>query len=385
MTSSELIDSRKRVLIGQLKGYDSTLKLKGNNSFFSIMQDIDSGKYIEYGERSLYDRLSKVEAFAILKCERTNNMRAKKFITAQKTLDEIHDIIGEYVSLHSDIYTLSEDEVKYFESIANTEKDRLDIVIDTFKSLCLNKYEFITMYNSRLYSCKIYNSDDNINGISLDVWVSYSDKDIPTSAYRYRLTIDKNNTEEITRDMTNLCLNKGCVFHKTSPYEEYVDGSKEVLCTNEDCKKCDAFKDTLRPDELVTVACAVLYAISLRNSSTRVEIENAPKYEPIPLPESDKDVVIYLDKYYDEIRKTRVKVYDDNYIPGTHASPREHIRKSCIVHRKNGKTFERKGCIVNEGHTKTSYTIKATKRSKENLTKKPEDYIRELLDLKEDI
>ena len=43
---------------------------------------------------------------------------------------------------------------------------------------------------------------------------------------------------------------------------------------------------------------------------------------------------------------------------GHHASPRAHYRRGCIVHRKNGTTYTRKGGMVNKDKDGTNYKIK---------------------------
>lgn len=54
----------------------------------------------------------------------------------------------------------------------------------------------------------------------------------------------------------------------------------------------------------------------------------------------------------------RYKYDNDNISKGTHASPRQHYRQGCIVHRKNGTTFERRGGIVKANTKAVSYVIK---------------------------
>lgn len=385
MTAVELIDKTKRCIRNDFKGYDSNAKLRGSLTFVALLNSIDSQCIDRENSSQLISKLNTLIQLA--KNKTKGNSRAYSIFNDVNTHIYMKTCIMEYISLNNTTFTITEKEVDTFKSLGIKDDTIIKCIESNLEISTIKNNIFINIvYKDRLYTCSVsYN--DKESAYEMDVSTGYFNEDNEhTVCYTLTATFNKSgdNINWEIRDI--MCNNKNCMAYKISG-NAFFNGSayRDVACSESDCEKCTEFGSTAKPCMMHDIVYAIFYATMLRRSNTHVEIEDAPKYEPIPLPESDKDVVIYLDKYYDEIRKTRVKVYDDGYIPSTHASPREHIRRSCIVHRKNGKTFERKGCIVNKGHTKTSYTIKTTKRSKENLAKKPEDYVREILGLKEDI
>ena len=100
---------------------------------------------------------------------------------------------------------------------------------------------------------------------------------------------------------------------------------------------------------------------------------------------NDKPVVIYTNTINDVETVIRIINHDEDYIPGTHASPREHSRAEHMRYnpRTGKKDIHVNGCTVNKGYTKTTYEIKTHKHKKvekdPEITIKGQSMINELL------
>ena len=227
--------------------------------------------------------------------------------------------------------------------------------------------EFIMRYGNELYYVMLPSMGSIAHGDKeIQVVVCDCDDPKPMAIYGYSCIVhsldDKMNPVAETEDIKVMCSNKSCASYKACLARAYEDGSKEVNCSPQLCDKCEAFKgDVVSPYKLLEAVKPVMFAYKNRTQSSRVINEGAPvHYEPLPLPESDKDIVIYADAECKHEEIIRIVNHDENYIPGTHASPREHERKAHYrYNRKTGlKDIRVRGCTVNKGHTKTSYTVK---------------------------
>ena len=100
---------------------------------------------------------------------------------------------------------------------------------------------------------------------------------------------------------------------------------------------------------------------------------------------SDTPVVIYTDTINNNEKVVRIINHDEDYIPGTHASPRDHTSEEHKRYnqRTGKKDIHVNGCTVNKGYTKTTYEIKTHKHKKvekdPEITIKGQSMINELL------
>lgn len=357
--SKDLVEARKRTIRHELRGYDSSLKLKGTSSFENILNKIDKDSSIKL--ESLHNDAIRCGRLALYSAERTKNGRAKQFLNNQTNLDRIFSGIREYWSFSKVLVELTENALNEFRSI-NGNKDLAKVLYDSFRRTTddiTDAYIMNIIFDGGLYKCYIDENENNKELMGVELAQGFDLDNVPEATYNYAFLVDSNKGI-VSDNLKMICSNKKCVYHKTSLDKEFEDGSKEVYCSVADCEKCEAFKNSLSPNKLLEVFAATLFAKTNRELGTKREVINTPNYQPLPVAESNKDVIIYIDSIHDSNnRETKTKVYDENYIPGTHASPREHTRRGTTVTLKNGKTFERKGCIVNKGHEKTTYVIKA--------------------------
>lgn len=221
--------------------------------------------------------------------------------------------------------------------------------------------------------------------------VGFGDTFEPMATYNYTVMFNAFDKEgrviSETEDFGIVCSNRECPYHKASLAPEYSDGSKRVDCTVQDCKKCKAFNSgVLSPLDLLNAVATVVYSYENRQQNTRVINEGAKvEYGALPLPMSDTPVVIYTDTINNNEKVVRIINHDEDYIPGTHASPREHSRAEHMRYnpRTGKKDIHVNGCTVNKGYTKTTYEIKTHKHKKvekdPEITIKGQSMINELL------
>lgn len=377
MEYRSLIDSRKRQIRKVTKGYDSTLKLKGKGYLTNILDrlDEDTSYSLELSKKDV----SRILSIATMTANRTNNKRLQNFLNDTNTTLEIWGTVENYISLNKTLFVVNQDDIKAFENLGLKETEKLTGLHSLVESASNNDFkEFNIVYNNMLYHAVFEDAD-------VQLAVMFGDDYIPEACYTYTVNISTHETGELKyteKDLAVVCSNTKCAYYKATLGKAYEDGSKRVSCTAIDCDKCNAFTDVLRPNELFTVCKATAYAyVNKQSNKAKTEVVNAPDYQPLPLPESDKDVVIYIKDLTENNDETvKVKIYDENYVPGTHASPREHMRSECIVHYKSGKIGKRKACIVNKGKTKTTYIVKASN----GLTKKTEDKTEDSVNVNEE-
>ena len=207
-----------------------------------------------------------------------------------------------------------------------------------------NYYEILFIYKETLYSVVIHN--DNVE---IQLLICTSEK-VPNPSYGlvHKLGVDT---------LKVICNNSKCPRWTQSFNKPYIDNSKECDCSVSDCQKCGFFEKSnrLEPMKALDFANAILYILSNRESKGNSDKREV--YEHLPLPQREDDVVIY---YGGTVKHREITSSGCDGIVRSHASPREHIRKGTM--RYNPKTGKKdikvRGCVVNKGVTKTSYTLK---------------------------
>ena len=377
LTTQELIDKRKETIRRHCRGYDSSLKLSGTSSFIGILDWIDKQHITEESINaisiSIKNKFDAAIHMANMKASRMKNQRALEWLHNSNNCSEVFASMGEYRILNTTVFSINKETVDKFSVTHKNDGVYKNIIDETNEEFV---FEFIVRYNNTLYhvllpSLGLIKHKEH----KLYTSICMCDDNEPVAVYNYSCKIhsldDKMNPIAETEDLKVMCSNKSCASYKACMARAYEDGTKEVNCSPQLCNKCDAFKsDVVSPYKLLEVIKPVVFAYQNRTQSSRVINEGAPvHYEPLPLPESDKDIVIYSDAECKSETIIRVINHDANYIPGTHASPREHERKAHYrYNKKTGlKDIKVRSCIVNKGHTKTSYTVKNHKDSNKEL------------------
>lgn len=392
MTTQELVEARKRRIRLSIAGYDQTLKLSGKTSLMNIINKIDSttmpnneadlGEYIH----SLYTTTSNILRFASERAKRLNK-RAFQWLQSSTNTEEIWASIRVYATLGSEVYTVSEEAIKYmYDNFISKELEGYNTsnIYDIYASaICkyamFNKsYDFeakqITIrVGDMIYSAAIPTKEASIKQGKSDIQlaVSFGDTFEPIATYNYNIGLGLFDGEVVaeSEELNIICSNKECPYHKASLAPEYSDGSKRVSCSAEDCKKCKAFSDgVLSPLDLLNAVATVIYSYENKQNSTRVINEGAKvEYGALPLPMNDSPVIIYTDNIDNNEKVIKIINHNEDYIPGTHASPREHSRVEHMRYnpRTGKKDIHVKGCTVNKGYTKTTYEVR-TKKHKNN-------------------
>lgn len=397
MTTQELIDARKRRILLSIRGYDQTLKLNGKMSLVNIINFIDkssvpSGDDMADYISGLYNKTTAVLKFASTVAMRKNK-RAFQWLQSEHNTQEVWESIRMYATLGHEVYTITEEAMQFmYDKLISKDADPYKYVLFN------NEHDFeakqITlrvgdMLYSALVPTRIASMKRGKSEIQLAV--AFGDNFEPIATYNYTLFLDSFNKDGVVtserEDLGIVCSNKECPYHKASLSPEYSDGSKRVDCTAQDCSKCKAFgNDVLAPLDLLNAVATVIYSYENRQKTTRV-INDGTRvdYEPLPLPMCDTPVIIYTDSVNDNEVIVRTVKHSEDYIPGTHASPREHSRAAHkrFNPRTGKKDINVKGCTVNKGYAKTTYEIKTHKRKKvevePEITLKGQSMINELL------
>ena len=239
MTTQELVEARKRRIRLSIAGYDQTLKLSGKTSLMNIINKIDSttmpnieadlGEYIH----SLYTTTSNILRFASERAKRLNK-RAFQWLHSSTNTEEIWASIRVYATLGSEVYTVSEEAIKYmYDNFISKELEGYNTsnIYDIYASaICkyamFNKsYDFeakqITIrVGDMLYSAAIPTKEASIKQGKSDIQlaVSFGDTFEPIATYNYNIGLGLFDGEVVaeSEELNIICSNKECPYHKAS-------------------------------------------------------------------------------------------------------------------------------------------------------------------------
>lgn len=390
MTTQELIEARKREIKSAIRGYDQTLKLNGKMSLNSVLSYIDNSIIPDYNDMSDYISSLHNKVTTILRLANTTamrkNKRAYQWLQSSRNVQEVWASIRMYALLGDEVFTVTEDAMQYmYDNFLSKELE--DCTEENIYELyAIYICDYLLLHNSygaeakhinlrvgdMLYSALIPTKEATLKeGKSeIQLAVAVGDNDTSTATYNYsiELIVEDGYINVDSEALDVLCCNKECPYYKKSNSQEDKDGYKRVDCHTSECQRCNAFgKEVISPINLLKAVATVIYSYENNKKTTRVINEGEKvEYEPIPLPMCDTPVVIYTDSLNDKETIVRVIKRDANYIPGTHASPREHTRAAHM--RFNPRTGQKdipvRGCTVNKGYVKTTYEVRAHKRKK---------------------
>lgn len=352
----ELIQEHKNEIRATLKSWDNSVKIKGKASLVSILDamDLDTSISVEGVNKkfSIWYNLAMLNT-------RSRNKSLYNYLTDKHTINTLSNYLAIYRRLLLPIYKVDDSLLSYFgkqSSVDKVYKATMDMVDEN-----IDDAEFIFYYKDTLYYFRMFTKTKGSVGVvrsKRDIHIKYaSDFEI--------------SEDMLVESSTGLgCNQTNCSHYKAS--ESAVDkyGMKGVFCDYSDTLKCGAYKDVLQESDAIDMGCAINYVRVNRPTSLHSSIKR-DDYEHLPVVESDKDVVIYIDSEKNK-KALPIKTIDEvnntaSAFPSSHASPREHIRRAHDRReytRKDGvhvSACKVGSCRVNKGHTKTTYVIKEHK------------------------
>lgn len=366
MIYSDTIKRYNKLYREDVLAVDNTCHLKGINKFSYIFKMIDNGEInIEDNEKLEKEVIKRVN-YALLIC----NKRMKNWLKSSINKKNLVRIFEAYLRMNQAVVSIDNDTVDQVSVKHDFTKDGVyENIIGNGIPKALN-----FGMNNILYYVGII-TDNNKTTLKI---VPLVDETTDMAVYDYVCEIiemDSKKNPIVEKEYFHCeCNNKNCAYYKASLAKEKIDGTKEVSCSMSDCEKCQAFKNSsiVSPMRALKVINVIGYSFKNNYTATRVINEGSKvEYGMLPVKQSDKDVIVYADRVNDNEIVIRTINRDEDYMPGTHASPREHTRREHM--RYNPKTGLRdihvRGTIVNKGHDKTNYSVRVHKDRKESVKK----------------
>lgn len=362
MTYSDTIKKYSKLYREDVLAVDNTCHLKGINKFSYIFKMIDNGEISIEDNEKLEKEVSKRANYALLVC----NKRMKNWLKSSIDRKELVRIFEAYLRMNQAVVSIDNDTV---DQVLEKHDFTKDGVYENIIGDGIPKALNFGMNNILYYVGIITDSDK----ITLKL-VPLADETNDMATYDYVCEImemDSKKNPIVEKEYFYCeCNNKNCAYYKASLAKEKIDGKKEVSCSMSDCEKCQAFKNSsiVSPMRALKIVNVIGYSFKNNYTATRVINEGSKvEYGMLPVRQSDKDVIVYADRVNDNEIVVRTINRDEDYMPGTHASPREHTRREHM--RYNPKTGLRdihvRGTIVNKGHDKTNYSVRVHKDRKE--------------------
>lgn len=366
MIYSDTVKKYSKLYREDVLAVDNTCHLKGINKFSYIFKMIDNGEIGIEDNEKLEKEVIKRANYALLVC----NKRMKNWLKSSIDRKELVRIFEAYLRMNQAVVSIDNDTVDQVLEKHDFTKDGVyENIIGNGIPKALN-----FGMNNILYYVGII-TDSNKTTLKL---VPLADETNDMAAYDYVCEImemDSKKNPIVEKEYFYCeCNNKNCAYYKASLAKEKIDGKKEVSCSMSDCEKCSAFKNSsiVSPMRALKIINVIGYSFKNNYTATRVINEGSKvEYGMLPVKQSDKDVIVYADRVNDNEIVIRTINRDEDYMPGTHASPREHTRREHM--RYNPKTGLRdihvRGTIVNKGHDKTNYSVRVHKDRKESTKK----------------
>lgn len=355
-----------------IKGVDNSLGLKGNQSFTSILSDM-SNSIERYTNKSLKQKLDLTFNRALLFCRRAKKSNKSKENWLRQYGNQIYDVFYTYASLLTNVYSIDDDTVVN-ELCHIKDYTGIDKIPERF---------FLIEHKDVLYLVEVSIKSRQIYFfISMPLQAPINSKYL---SYRVSAEIKYVKTPEGKIDVfRDIQLNHVvCSNDKCPRYRQCLYNSTNTQGISTKPVMCDEVRDSTCPylEEIGLLPASVIIELALGLGialQTRVYQKYThqiihPDYEHLPVPESDKDVIIHL---HDTLACTKAKeellkrlefkpeANPTSKIPHSHASPREHERRG-----GNRRGYTRKDNIkvrpttfrsttVNKGHTPCTYKVK---------------------------
>lgn len=365
MIYNDIIKRQNELCRKDILAIDNACHLKGINKISYIFKMIDDGEIGIEDTEKLEKEVSKRANYALIIFNKRNK-RLKNWLGANLDKKGITRIFNTYLRMNQAVVSIDNDTVDQVLEKHDFTKDGV------YENIIWNGIPKTLNFgmNNILYYVGIVKSDDK----TILKITPFVDETNDMAVYEYRCEImemgSKKNPIVEKEYFQCECSNKNCAYYKASLAKEQADGAKEVSCSMSDCEKCQAFKNSsiVSPMRALKIVNVIGYSFKNNYTATRVINEGSKvEYGMLPVRQSDKDVIIYADRVNDNEIVIRTINRDEDYMPGTHASPREHTRREHM--RYNPKTGLRdihvRGTIVNKGHDKTNYSVRVHKDRKE--------------------
>ena len=357
---NDIVQRQKDYLSSVIRGCDKSARLK-NLSFYKIIQEIDTNS--DLSEKEIIDKfMSTYNRVSALWLNSHKNSQLNWLRSNKKKL--LGSILF-YASLNKSIMNVDSKFLDWYKGTHSEDN------LDNLYYLRNNDLgTFIFSYNNALYSVAIFEKSDTMGRYVniCNLWIP-SDSKIKTTCITYDLSFELSPESGENYELNVTCNNIKCPRWKQSVLSTtFEDNARDTFCSLDDCKKCTHFdkNNTLRPSDALSIAKGIYECMLTRGNSS--SDNESKKYEHIPLPMRQDDVIIYFgepakSKSYEEIGLIPIRK-DDNDFVSSHASPREHHRRGGYRRaytRKDGtkvKATTFKETTVNKGYVKTNYKFK---------------------------
>ena len=355
-----------------MKGVDNSIGLRGNQSFTSILSDM-SNNIERYTNKSLKQKLDLTFNRALLYCRRAKKSNQSKENWLRQYGGQIYDVFYTYASLLTNVYSIEDDTV--VNELCNI-KDYTGINKIPERFFLIEHKDILYLVEVTIKPRQIYFF------ISMPLQAPINSKYL---SYSVSSEIDYVQTPEGKIDVTKeikinnvTCSNTSCPRYKQCLYNSTnTQGitTKPVMCDEVRDSTCPYLEEIgiLPAKTIIELALGLGIALQTRVYQRYIRQPVHPEYEHLPVPESDKDVIIHL---HDTLACTKAKeellrrlefkpeAKPISKIPRSHASPREHERRGGnrrgYVRKDNIKvrptTF--RSTTVNKGHTPCTYKVK---------------------------
>lgn len=265
---------------------------------------------------------------------KSNNKELGHIVSGGK-LREIKNDIEKYLGMYK--YNLKKNKEKDKESIKFGKDTSQNIVINISSKVNIDTNYYINTDD-------ILKITNRINKLSKNVMIQYKEFSIKIINSTEYIDIKVNNTIGQYNSINTLRIYNNSEIYKVSmskrkgniyKSEKYNQNSKEIY--------------------IIKFALDKLFDRYREVKQRKLEEDNKNKeIKTHEIREIQNDVYVSSTTY----KSSTDRLDSTNSKGGHHASPRAHYRKGCVVHRKNGTTYIRKGGMVNKDKDGTHYKIK---------------------------
>lgn len=278
---------------------------------------------LEYINRELLNKLK-------------SNNKELGHVMSTSDLRKLRNDIESYLDMHKN--KLNKNKDNYKENIMFKKDKSQNFILHIDSKLIVDTNYYISIDDI----LKIVN---RINKLSKNIKIHYKEFSITIVNCAEHIDIKVNNTLGDYNYISNLR-----VYNTGEIYKVSINKRSGKICKSE--------KYNQNSKEFYIIKFALDRLFDRYNEAKQRKLEKSNKNTEIKtheIREIQNDVYINTTEnntnYENDAGVTDSK-------GGHHTSPRAHYRRGCIVHRKNGTTYTRKGGMVNKDKDGTNYKIK---------------------------
>lgn len=361
-TTRELIDKKKTEIGSILKGVDSALGLSGVRSYKNLLGEID-----KYNIRDIKGAIQYADTKIIPHIQRNrHNIDTKAYLYFTSFQEKWGFCIMDYCGLNYNMYSFeNKREVDIFNSELNHNIQGTSS-LELMKNV--NSCHFTIRLGNSYYIVNVEKRGDAVLLITITMnnLLNYS----VSLGYKMGATLVEEGGNVLVME-TQFYLKKGTDMKyskiKTPDIQSFTSMLYDLyaLSNKDDTPMAEIFSPTQLAN---TIESLLILKFNRKYAPKRKTIDTPVLMSYEIKPEATNDVIIYTDSIFDnfdiEIHNAEAEHTGSHT---NHASPREHTRKGHM--RTNPKTGKKdikvKGCVVNEGHTPTTYETRIRKVKKE--------------------